>query len=80
MSWSFVLLKFWYWFLIPIFRNVTPISYFDATKLMIVINLLTYGEFKGDEKFENNDKGILKILDPWITVTLGFIITCLFKL
>lgn len=78
-TWGFVLFKFWYWFLLPVFTTVPEISFWQALGLMFIINLFnrkspTVGI--KDEYLKDNKKTVwaLVILMPWITLGVGYCI------
>lgn len=79
-SWGFVLFKFWYWFLIPVFSTAPQIDYWQAIGLMFIISLFnkvaTEVSIK-DEYLKTEEKTTvytLGFLSPWITLVIGFII------
>lgn len=79
-SWGYVLMKFWHWFLIPVFPTLQPIFYFQAIGLYMCIALIKSSHAKKPLKKELYDEDqsltvkILNFLSPWILLTMGFFI------
>lgn len=79
-SWGFVLFKFWYWFLIPVFITAPQVSYLQAVGLMFILTF-----FKSvsrtdlvikDEYIDKKKKkitGFIVYLLPWISLGLGYL-------
>lgn len=79
-SWGFVLFKFWYWFLLPVFVELPQIDYLSAVGIMLFIGLFKNHATKvsiKDEFLEKEEKlntRIVNFLSPWITLAIGFLI------
>lgn len=79
-SWGFVLFKFWYWFLIPVFSTAPQIDYWQGVGLMFLIGLFKSHKAKVDIKDEfikeeeRLNVRVANFLSPWIVLLIGFII------
>ena len=78
-SWGLVMLKFWYWFLIPVFITVPHINYWPAMGLIVFLMLLKTANVKRNikEQYLDDDKTTpitIGILAPWITLGVGYFI------
>lgn len=68
MSWGYICLKFWGWFMIPIFPHLPQITYWQAVGLMLFINLFHNHSTEGikDEfKTEAWSRTLSSIMMPW---------------
>lgn len=79
-SWGFVLFKFWYWFLLPVFVGLPQIDYLSAVGIMLFIGLFKHHATKvsiKDEFLKEEEKlniRIVNFLSPWIVLAVGFFI------
>ena len=79
-SWGFVLFKFWYWFLLPVFTTLPSVDFYQAVGLMFFISLLKTKSFDTpikDEYIDNSKKIsniFTQILVPWIVLVIGFFV------
>lgn len=76
-SWGFVMFKFWYWFLLPVFTTLPKIDYWQAIGLILFLMLFKTIQTKRAVKDEylDDDKTspyVSSILIPWITLGIGF--------
>jgi len=74
---GFVVYKFWYWFLLPIFPNLPHINYWEAVSLMMFINLCksSYTDnIKKEYKDSQNFYIIKAILNPILQLLIGYIV------
>ena len=80
-SYGFVLFKFWYWFLLPVFTTLPHIGFYSAVGLVLFISIINSNS-KGvsvirDEYIDNKKKNeniMTLILTPWIVLLTGWII------
>ena len=78
-SWGLVLLKFWGWFLLPIFPMLPIITFWQALGLTFIISLFhskNYTSIK-DEFTEKTTSVVMMIIGPWITLLIGYIFYCI---
>ena len=76
LSWGFVLYKFWYWFLLPVFTTAPAITFIQAVGLMMVIGLF-HNQVLPIIKKEYSEvkiQQIMAILAPWIVVAVGALV------
>lgn len=79
-SYGFVLFKFWYWFLLPVFVTLPQITYYQAIGIMIFIGL--FQKLKMEKHFKKDvidkEKGkydvYTALLMPWATLVLGYLV------
>lgn len=88
ISSGFLLLKFYGWFILPIFTSLPEINFLQAVGLNLVFyffnkisssDVLIYLEFK--EKYENEN--LFKyywILYPWTVLFLGYLVKLLINI
>lgn len=72
-AWGFVLYKFYYWFLIPVFPELPPIDFYEAVGLMICVGLFDRQnptDYKTSDgvKIEKDENWVVSILTPWIVL------------
>lgn len=76
MSWGYVAFKFWYWFLVPIFPQVPPITYWMAVGLTFFLMLFKNHNSETIIKDEYKDKSsstvVMSLLTPWLTLLMGY--------
>lgn len=73
-SWGFVLYKFWYWFLLPVFPNLTHVSFWHCVGLTFFIGLFknnNTASYLKDESKKTQD-AIMPFVYPWIIVLVGY--------
>lgn len=75
LTWGLVCLKFWSWFILPIFPELPVITYAMAVGLIMFIGL-----FRGHsvtmikEHYRDMDlEFILLVIAPWLTLIIGWI-------
>src|SRR6478736_6628694 len=78
-AWGYVLFKFWYWFLLPVFPNVPHIYFLQAVGLMFVIGLFkNQVQQQGVKKELRDDSGLSSttqvFINPIITLLCGLLI------
>lgn len=74
-SWGFVLFKFWYWFLLPVFTTLPSVDFYQAVGLMFFISLLKTKSFDTPIKDEYIISNIFtQILAPLIVLVIGFFV------
>ncbi len=81
MSWGYVLVKFWTWFLMPVFPQIHQILFWQAVGLMFIIGLFHNADIENSIKSEytSEHSGIIKlIMGPWITLICGWIMYSMF--
>lgn len=67
-SWGFVLMKFWVWFLLPIFPTLPYINFWQSIGLILFMSLFAPSNKK------SKDMWYTIICTPWITLFIGWII------
>lgn len=85
-SWGWVLLKFWYWFLLPVFPMLPHIGISAAIGLALCLTLFkTHSSHGYQGKLGSGEKVLLKrkseksdwitgILAPWIVLSIAWLI------
>lgn len=84
-AWGFLLYKFWYWFILPVFPALTHITFYQAVGLWFFISLfkgLDYSAYNqhNKDKDEQGYKDFEKvklwsgILGPWLLLLIGYFI------
>ena len=71
-TWGFVMLKFWNWFILPVFTTLPVINYYQAIGLFCFLAL-----FKSNipvNKNETSSSSWMIFLTPIITFIVGWII------
>lgn len=76
LAWGFVMYKFWYWFLLPVFPALPQIKFWQAVGLFIFINLfqISTGQPIKEEYKDNTAGAAAAILNPWVLLLIGWII------
>ena len=77
LSWGFVVYKFWYWFLLPVFTTILHITYWLAVGLFLFINLFnihSHEQIKDEYLKDGKTLLIGAILAPWLTLLIGMFI------
>lgn len=77
LSWGFVLFKFWYWFVTPVFITLPHITYTQAVGLMLVIMLFRNHSSKPTIKkqyIEQDNSKWIGWLSPWIVLLIGVVV------
>ena len=80
LAWGLVGLKFYNWFLLPIFIDLPIINYWQAVGLMFFISLFR-NHTNSSIKEEHKDKKLVWIqisLGPWITLFIGYLMYIIF--
>lgn len=76
MSWGYVMYKFWYWFLLPVFPNMPHIVFWQAVGLYLFTsffkNHATTPSIK-DEFIESDNSRLMSLLYPWLTILIGLL-------
>ena len=73
LSWGFVLYKFWYWFILPVFVTLPLITFWQAVGIFFVIGLFNVpipNETK--DEYLDKTKSYGNILIPWVTLLMGW--------
>lgn len=81
LSWAFVLWKFYYWFVLPVFATLPEITFIHALGLMLFIelfhnhnpNLIKEEYLKGSK-----ERVMAALLPPWGTFVVGWMIHSMF--
>ena len=78
LAWGFVLFKYWYWFVTPVFDNIPNIGYAESVGLMFCVNMfknkaITPTIKKEYLKDNKNGHSILAYLLPWITILIAYL-------
>lgn len=80
-AWGWVLFKFWGWFLMPVFPMLPEVTLVQCMGLMLVIGL-----FKGaatyikDEYKDQTHQWVALIINPWLTLLIGWMIYSMFMI
>jgi hypothetical protein len=75
-SYAFVLLKFYSWFLLPVFVGLPIITYYQALGLIFTANILKY-KYTNSKKEKNDNfwsSFTNAILAPWVSLYLGYLL------
>jgi len=73
-SWGLVMLKFWTWFVLPVFTGLPVITFYQAIGLIFFISLFKnhIPSFK-KELLDVNGKSMWLFL-PWLTLFFGWLV------
>ncbi len=75
MSWGYVLLKFWTWFMLPVFTTVPHITFWQAVGLMLVISMFKGTgtlDIKDEYKEDKWHRIAYSLMGPWLTLACGW--------
>lgn len=80
LAYGFVLYKFWYWFILPIFITLPHINYFQSVGIFLFLfavghsgGLVYNKEFK--KKYVDEELALfIKLSTPWLILLIGYII------
>lgn len=75
LSWGFVVLKFWGWFMLPVFPQLPHIVFPQAVGLAFFIGLFHNHTISRPitEEDKHRAHGVALIV-PWVTVLIGYVI------
>lgn len=76
-SWGWLIYKFWYWFLLPVFPQMPHISFAQALGIMMFLTLFKNHNSEGikDEYKEDKWQRTSSILlMPWISLLIGYFV------
>jgi hypothetical protein len=76
-SWGWVLYKFWYWFLIPVFPQIPHIGFYMAVGISVFLNVFKNHDTNSikDEYKDNKYSRIgMSLAHPWIMLCAGWVI------
>ena len=76
IAWGFVVYRFWYWFILPVFNILPNINFKQAVGISIVLNLFkNYNTLTIKNKDKDYDTYIaLLLIIPIIIITFGWIV------
>ena len=78
LSWGYVLLKFWSWFVLPVFPNMPHISFAQAVGLVFVFALITHKD-ADYIKYEFKESITTQVVDsmaaPWLMLICAWFLT-----
>lgn len=77
ISWGFVLMKFWVWFVLPVFPLLPVLTFWQAVGLMFIFGLFGKSQISPKEK-DNTSVWTTLLLGPWLTLFGGWLIGTLF--
>ncbi len=79
-SWGFVLYKFWYWFILPVFPTLPEITFWHAMGLFLFIGFFRIGDGQViKDKYKDGAGTIFgNLLSPWVLLLVGHIINSWF--
>lgn len=73
VSWGFVLMKFWVWFVLPVFPLLPVLPFWQAVGLMFVFGL--FGKNVSHPKeTDTTAQWTALLLEPWLTLFGGWLI------
>ena len=70
---GYVVYKFWYWFLLPVFPELPDITYAQAIGLMFFIGLFKY-HGKSNKNDEDTKNLIMGIIAPILMLIVGSVV------
>jgi hypothetical protein len=76
MSWGYVMYKFWYWFLLPVFPNMPHIGFWQAVGLHLFSGMFKNHKVsvKMKEEFiKKDDTMISSLVAPWLMLLVGLL-------
>lgn len=77
-TWGFVLYKFYYWFLLPVFTTLPQITFWQAVGVMIFIGLFkdhsTKKQTLGGTELKTEPQWASIIVAPWLVLSLAWIV------
>lgn len=80
IAWGFVMFKFYYWFILPVFTGLPMITFTMAIGLSLFIDLFKNHELNNSKN--NNEKWITiatSIVLPWIMILVALFIKWVFN-
>ena len=77
LSWGLVTMKFWFWFLLPVFPELPELTFPLAVGLAFFISLFK-NHMTTTSKNDIIDNLTTLIVTPWIVLVVGWIIYMLF--
>ena len=82
LSWGFVLHKFYYWFLLPVFPELPQINFWQAVGLYFIVGLFHNHNSKSlkEELYEKDkySRAAALLFTPWLMLIIGWFIHSLF--
>lgn len=80
LSWGFVLYRFWYWFLLPVFPDMPHVTLLTTIGLAFLVGAFVRHQepHKETTKAENKTTIMNWLIAPWISLFFGWIIHLLY--
>lgn len=76
-AWSFVVLKLYTWFLLPVFVSLPEITYWEAMGIWVASSIVKGSKiiFIKDEYLKSKtEQYIIAVIAPWMVLLIGLII------
>ena len=76
LSWGLVLMKFWYWFILPAFPMLPQINYWHAVGIFLFIGFFRLGDNQIiKDEYKQKETGVtMSLIAPWVTLLIGHMI------
>lgn len=77
VSWSFVALKFYGWFILPIFPSLPTLTWYEMVGVVTFIGLIKYRSTNNKQKFDKESilENIYSIIfTPWLYLLYGYVV------
>ena len=76
--WGFVCMKFYYWFVLPVFPDLPHITFYHAVGLFIFIGLFRIHESKtktlDGAEIKEETNWVLSLILPWVVLGAAYLI------
>jgi hypothetical protein len=75
-AWGWVMYKFWYWFILPVFTTLPELTVIQCVGLMMSINLLkSFPAQIIDNKYVNETaSSMLQLMAPALMLLIGWLV------
>lgn len=75
-AWGYILWKFWYWFLLPVFPTMPNVTVIECVGLMLIITLFKTHSVQAIKKEYQDEKlsNAVSFLAPIIVFLVGWIV------
>lgn len=77
-AWGFVVSKFYLWFILPVFPSLPYFSILQFIGFLLFLSAVMPKHYSGlKDEYEDKSKiWSYGLLNPWITLTIGYLIHC----